>query len=262
MGYTVTSYSPGTFSWVDVFSTDFEKTRDFMNDVMGWTSKDFPTGEGRPDYTMFSKDGNVVAGGSPAFAEGMPSFWSNYVTVNDLDAVLARVEELGGSVTMPAMDVLTSGRMATIADPTGAPLSLWQAGDHIGAEMVNTVGAMCWNDLMTNDVDKAQQFYGELFGWTFDEPDSSGYVMIRNNGRMNGGMMMNTPDIGEMPPAWNVYFTVASIEDAIRSVNARGGSVLMQPTSMESGTFSVIADPAGAVFSIIEMSVPPDEWEE
>lgn len=262
MGYTVSSYPHGAFSWADVFSTDFEQSRSCMKKVMGWTDKDFPTGEGRPDYTMFYKDGKVVAGGAPGFAEGMPSFWSSYVTVDDLDEVLGRVEELGGTVTMPAMDVLTSGRMATIQDPTGAQVSLWQPGDHIGAELLNTVGAMGWNDLMTPDLDKAQKFYGDLLGWTYDDGDADGYVIIRNKGRMNGGMMSMTPEMGDMPPSWTVYFSVASIEDAVQKVKEAGGSILKEPTPMDGMTFMVVADPTGAVFSLVEMSEPPDEWEE
>lgn len=261
MSFTVTSYPDGTFSWADVYSTDIASTKTFMTSLLGWTSKDMPTEEGKPDYTMFFKDQHVVAGGSPTYMDGMPSFWSNYISVSDLDAMVAKAEKLGAKITMPAMDVLDAGRMAVITDPTGAAVSLWQPNKHIGADLVNTVGAMAWNDLITPDLEKAQSFYADLFGWTYEDA-GGGYQVIKNNGRMNGGMMEMTKEMGDMPPAWNVYFTVASIDDSIAKLTEMGGSVLMEPSKGDHGTIAVVADPTGAAFSIIEMAVPPDEWEE
>src|SRR3989338_2960450 len=121
MSYTVTKYPQGTFSWTDVSSTNFEATKKFMTSLMGWTGTDMPAGNGM-NYTMFYVDGKTVAGGNqmPPSMKGMPSFWNNYVTVDNVDAMAKKAEELGGTVIMPAMDVLDSGRMAGIQDPTGA----------------------------------------------------------------------------------------------------------------------------------------------
>ena len=54
----------------------------------------------------------------------MPPAWGGYVTVNDVDAVVAKVAGLGGQVLMPPTDIPTVGRFATIQDPQGATLSL------------------------------------------------------------------------------------------------------------------------------------------
>ena len=68
MNYTVTQYPQGTFSWVDFFSTDVSTSKAFYSALFGWTSEDMPSGEGKPDYTMFYLDGRVVAGGGPTYA--------------------------------------------------------------------------------------------------------------------------------------------------------------------------------------------------
>jgi uncharacterized protein len=81
MSYTVTKYPHGTFSWADVFSTDITKTTEFMKTLMGWTTQEIPM-EGRPSYTMFYLDGKKVAGGSPTFVPGMPSYWNNIISVD------------------------------------------------------------------------------------------------------------------------------------------------------------------------------------
>jgi len=182
MNYTVTSCPTGTFSWADIASTDIKASKAFLEALLGWTSVDMPTGEGRPDYTMFYLDGKEVTGGSPTFMQQLPSFWSSFISVSNVDEAVAKAEKLGAKVVMPAMDVLDSGRMATIQDPTGATVSLWQPNTHIGAKVVNTVGAMCWNELYIKDAQKAHEFFGALFAWTF-ETDETGYITIMNQGR-------------------------------------------------------------------------------
>ncbi len=56
----------------------------------------------------------------------MPPAWGCYVTVDQVDATVARVTALGGKVVVPAMDIPGVGRMAVIADPQGATLSVMQ----------------------------------------------------------------------------------------------------------------------------------------
>src|SRR5882724_8599368 len=118
MAFTVTKYPAGTFCWADVYSTDIAKTKPFLTALFGWSSEDIPTSEGQPDYTMFSLDNKNVEGGSPTFMKDMPSFWSNYVCVDNIDEMTNKAEKLGAKITMQPMDVLDSGRMSSIQDPT------------------------------------------------------------------------------------------------------------------------------------------------
>ncbi len=262
MSYFVNKYPQGAFSWADFFSTDIEKSKAFYTGLFDWTYEDMPTGEGRPDYTMFSLEGKYVAGGSPTFDPNMPSFWSSYITVENVEAMAKKAQELGGKITMPPMDVLDSGRMATITDPTGAMVSLWQPKNHIGAGVVNTVGAMCWNELYTNDLEKAREFYGKLLGWTFEVDSKNGYVSIKSGNRYNGGMMAISPEMGPMPPNWAVYFTVKNMEESLKKVLELGGKVDAQPMKIDPGVFAIVTDPAGAYIVLLEMSSGPEPWEE
>ncbi len=264
MSYTVTKYPQGTFSWADFFSTDIAASKKFLTGLFGWTFEDMPTEKGKPDYTMFSLDGKYVAGGSQTFDPKMPSFWMSYVTVNNVDEMVKKAESFGAKVKMPPMDVFDAGKMAVIEDPTGASLSLWQPKKHIGAGIVNTVGAMCWNELYTKDVKKAQDFYAKLFGWTFETDEKTGYVTIKNNGRMNGGMMAIAPDMEQagMIPNWTVYFTVKNMAESVAKVKELGGHVYLDSKPISVGKISMIGDSAHAHFIIMEMSVPPNEWVE
>jgi predicted enzyme related to lactoylglutathione lyase len=71
-------------------------------------------------------DGQSVAGMYPMTDEipaEIPSHWRVYFMVGDVDAAVARAEELGGSVLYPAMDI-GMGRYAVLADPTGAAFAV------------------------------------------------------------------------------------------------------------------------------------------
>ncbi|MGI8420054.1 MAG: VOC family protein [Candidatus Levyibacteriota bacterium] len=186
-----------------------------------------------------------------------------YITVENVDELAAKVEALGGKVVMPAMDVMDAGRMVGIQDSTGANVSLWQAKKHIGAQVVNTVGAMGWNELYTKDLEKAKQFYGDLLGWTYAvDEKNEGYTLIKNNGRNNGGMFLMTTEMGSMPPHWTVYFTVKNLDESIAKVKELGGQIHMPTKDISIGKIAMIADPTGAAFMIAALSVPPEGWVE
>ena len=143
---------------------------------------------------------------------------------------------------MGPMDVFDSGRMLHIQDPEGAHLGLWQPQQHIGAGIVNTVGAMCWNELLTRDANAARAFYGALLGWEFDGNEH--YIDIINRGRSNGGILQMDESFGEMPPMWMVYFRVADIDAAMQRVEDLGGRVVTQKMEApNTGWFTVSGRP-------------------
>jgi predicted enzyme related to lactoylglutathione lyase len=83
--------------------------------------------------------------------------------VSDADATTAKVTAAGGTTIVEPIDVMTFGRMAMFLDPLGAPFSVWQAGDHIGAAIVNEPNTLCWNEMACRDPEAAVRFYGEVF---------------------------------------------------------------------------------------------------
>ena len=263
--YKVTKFPHGTFSWADTSSMDGAAAKQFYAELMGWDIEETPMGDGE-FYSMFKKDGSYTAALSQIneeqAASGMPSMWTSYVTVDDIDSLTSKVTELGGTVVMEPFDVLESGRMMVLIGPTGEGLALWQPKNHIGAGVVNDVGALTWNELMTTDPQKAQDFYGGLLGWTFDKSEHMEYYTIKNNGRPNGGIFP-TPEGMEAPPNWTVYFAVADIEKTVAKATELGGTVIMPATEAQGvGTFATLADPAGAVFAVITYLEGGDPWEE
>jgi predicted enzyme related to lactoylglutathione lyase len=245
-----TSYAPGTFSWAELATSDAEAAKAFYTSVLGWDYEDNPIGEGQV-YSMALRDGRHVAA---LFGVGdQPPHWNCYVTVESVEDAAQRAGELGGRVLAEPFDVMDVGRMAVIADPAGAALCLWEPRSHIGASLVNTPGALTWNDLVTPDADGAARFYGDLFGWTAMEiPDAGGYRVIRNGERCNGGIMPLDPERmgASTPPSWMPYFGHEDVERLVGEIEGLGGRVLNGPVPMPQGTIGVFADPQGAVFAL------------
>ena len=244
-----TSYPPGTFSWVDLQTDDLDRAKGFYSDLLGWSYEDLPIGDGSV-YAMAKVQGHSVAGLGERQDESMPPHWNCYVTVEDADASAARAAELGANILAAPFDVFDAGRMSAFADPQGAVLSVWQPKDNIGAGLVNVVGALTWNDLVTPDVEASSRFYSALFGWEIAEvPGSDGqYWSITNGGRLNGGML---PIIEGGHPAWNLYFACEDTDAAAAQANELGGETFMGPMDVPNGSrFAILRDPGGAVFSV------------
>jgi predicted enzyme related to lactoylglutathione lyase len=244
-----TSYPVGTFSWVDLQTDDLDRAKSFYGDLLGWSYGDVPIGDGAV-YSMAQVQGHNVAGLGERQDESMPPHWNCYVTVEDADASAARAAELGATLLAEPFDVFDAGRMAAFADPQGAVLSVWQPKENIGAGLVNAVGALTWNDLITPDVEASADFYRALFGWAIAEIEGSGgqYWSITNGGRLNGGIMPLPPG-GH--PAWNLYFACEDTDATLAKAKELGGETVMGPMDVPNGSrFAILRDPSNAVFSV------------
>jgi predicted enzyme related to lactoylglutathione lyase len=166
-----------------------------------------------------------------------------------------RATGLGAKVFAPPFDVMDAGRMAVLQDPTGAVFHVWQAGKHIGAQLLDEPGALCWTELATNDTKTAEKFYTSLFGWTAKTSNDAGmeYTELTNQGRPQAGLMAITPQMGNMPPAWTPYFQVTDVDATTAKAKSLGGQVFMGPQDIPKvGRFSVLADPQGAPFCVFK----------
>jgi uncharacterized protein len=256
-------YAPGTFCWVELGTTDGEAAKKFYTALFGWDSDDQPMGPGGV-YTMLKQDGKDVGAlyqMPPDMTEqGMPPHWLSYVSVENADETAAKAKSLGATLMKEPFDVFTVGRMSVIQDPTGAVFAIWQAGTHSGAGVVNVPNSFCWNELSTPDTTKAGDFYEGLFGWGKDTRDMGvfTYTSFLNGERTAGGMYSPTPEMGEIPPNWQVYFAVADPDATAAKAKELGANVIVPPDDIpETGRFAVIQDPQGAAFGIIKLLNPP-----
>jgi predicted enzyme related to lactoylglutathione lyase len=251
-----TQYTPGTFSWADLSTTDQDAAKAFYGGLFGWEITDMPVDENTV-YSMASIGGKAVGAISPQPQQqrdaGVPPAWNSYITVVDADAAVQRAQDLGATVHAPAFDVMQAGRMAVIQDPQGAYFLVWQPNEHIGASLVNAPGALSWNELGSPDLDGSARFYGELFGWSTSQMEGSEmpYLIIQNSeGASNGGIRPPMPP--DTPAFWLVYFAVDDIAAAAAKVSQLGGAVLAEPMDIGIAKIGVFQDPQGAVFALYD----------
>jgi predicted enzyme related to lactoylglutathione lyase len=117
--------TPGLISWNELATHDAAASAKFYTSLFGWTREDMDMGGFT--YTVFKTGERSVAGmiQLPPEAKDMPVMWLNYVTVENLEAAVAKARELGAQVCKD-ITAMQMGRFAVISDPQGAVVGLWQ----------------------------------------------------------------------------------------------------------------------------------------
>ena len=255
---TFSKHDPGTFTWVELATTDTAAAKAFYASLFGWSFVDTPAG---PDmiYTRLQLGGQDVAALYPQQKEqrdhGVPPNWMSYVTVESADRTAAKAKDLGGKLLMDPFDVMTHGRMAVVQDGGGAVFALWEPRNHIGVQRRDDVNTLCWNELYVHDVAAAKAFYTALFGWTA-KTDAGGYTEWRQGETAVGGMIAIDPQWGPMPPHWLPYVSVADCDAMAAKAQKSGGKVMMPAEDVANvGRFALLTDPQGAAFAIIKLDM-------
>lgn len=253
----VQSYPQGVPSWVDLSTTDVDAAIGFYAALFGWEAEDQGPESGH--YHLFRLRGLEVAGVGPA-APDQPPAWTTYVAVDDADEATARATAAGGEVLVPPMDVLDAGRMALIADPTGAVLGMWQPNRHLGARLVNEPGTWIWSECSTPEPAAVAVFYRSTFGWEVAPmDDGEGYLVATVGGREIAGVLPMAGDGWEgVPPMWMPYFADPGVDTFASRVSSLGGTLIVAPFDTPAGRTAVIADPTGAAFAVITPSAVDD----
>jgi len=114
------------------------------------------------------------------------------------------------------------------------------------------LGAPTWIDLLTSDLDRAQNFYGTVFGWTFESagPEYGGYVTAAKDGRPVAGLMGNNPEF-RTPDGWTTYLHSADVAATLAAATAAGAVTRGEPMEVkDKGWMATLTDPTGAFFGL------------
>ncbi len=249
-----TGYPDGAPCWADLNTPDLAGAQRFYGALLGWTFDEPDPAMGH--YSTARRDGKSVVGMAPKQpGMDMPSLWSVYLKTSDADASARRIEAGGGQLLVPPMEIPGQGRMLFAFDPTGAAFGMWEPATHTGAQLFDEPGAMCWHEVNSRDGAATDAFYRSLFpyeqtqvgdGTNFD------YTVWYLDGTAVGGRMQMTPDWGEVPPHWGIYFAVDNCDAAATKVAELGGKLMHGPFDSPHGRIAVVADPYGATFSVIQ----------
>jgi uncharacterized protein len=242
----------GAPCWIDIFTSDPEAARSFYGELFGWTSEE-PNPE-MGGYFNFSKDGVVVAGGMHNDGTHQtPDRWSVWLHVEDAKERLDAAVKLGAEVVVPAMDVADLGVMASVVDPGGALIGMWQPGEHKGFGVIDEPGAPTWFELHTRAYAESLDFYRTVFGWdtsvASDVPEFR-YTTLGEGDAALAGVMDDSVFPGAGPALWHVYIQVADVDATVARVTELGGTIGHQPEDTPYGRLAEAFDRTGTMFKL------------
>jgi predicted enzyme related to lactoylglutathione lyase len=250
----------GTPAWVELVTPDLDGACAFYAGVLGWRVVQARQFEETGRYGFGLVRGRPTAGIGAATTEH--ATWTTYFAVHHVDESCSTVRRHSGRVLLPPVRVGSQGRAALVADPLGGVVGLWQAASHIGTQIVDEPGAVCWNELMTTCPTTARSFYTALFGHRHQPaPGPDDYTMTAPPdpyGRAIAGIGPLPDDeadaawAGEQP-FWMTFFAVDDVDRALGSVADGGGRILSGPRRSPYGRLAVCADPCGARFTVIRL---------
>lgn len=255
----IRSKQQGVPTWADCATTDLDAAERFYSTVFGWTPERMRGADGNL-YSVQRLDGAMVAGlyelDPRLRSMGVPPHWGTYMHVDDVAATLERVKAAGGTVLEEPITEPGVGTIAIIQDPVGGFLRLWHPEPEHGAEIFDVPGAMTWNELCTKEPEKAAAFYAAVFGVAVERMGlPTPYITLNVAGRPVAGILKQTPEMGDFPTSWDVYFATDDVDRAAETAIAAGGTVLRAPFDVPGGSrMAVLQDPQGAVFEVIRMS--------
>ena len=241
-------YPAGVPCWVDVLVPDPARAMQFYGELLGWEF----AGPGPGEYYEARLRGRPVAGVA-ARPAGAPTAWTTYVSVASASGV---TKAAGDGVLVEPLDALPAGRVAVLADPTGAAIGLWEPAERPGCQLVNEASAYAMSALRTPEPEAAARFYHDVFGWEVEE-FAPGVSLFRLPGYVGGEPAQPVPrDVvavmakDDGPARWSVDFWVGDADAVAVRAPELGGDVVVPPFDSVPKRQAVLADPAGAVFSV------------
>jgi predicted enzyme related to lactoylglutathione lyase len=241
--------------WADLFTSDPDGATKFYCDLLGWTSLTVQQ-KGKP-YTIFSNDGKPVAGLAPhsAAAEKHLSKWIGFLAVDDINVALAAAQKYGAVVHAPARNFPDRGYQAIIGDIEGVPVGLLQSssGDSVDAEP--RTGDWNWFEIYVHSPKKVADFYKDTLNYDVmadTRGETKNEYLLATNGQNRGGIAQ-VPDGDDNRPSWLGVIRVTDLDLMLSRVAGLGGTVLVQPRSVEFGSrFAIILDPTGGTVGLVQ----------
>ena len=116
-------------------------------------------------------------------------------------------------------------------------------------------GEFCWLDLAASDAGRAQQFYAQAFGWTFqDQPTLGGCLTRCHAGSRAVGSLYQLQQAHlerGVPSHWTPYIAVGHMDAALARVAAGGGRAVVLPLDFPgTARIALIQDAVGALVGL------------
>jgi len=247
----------GKVVFVELVTPDLAAAKTFYTGLFGWSFRDRPFGS--VPYAEATLENRPVAGllerPFPAGEHRQPA-WLGFFSVSNVDAAAKTALQNGGKILFQPHDVPDLGRDAVLQDPQGAAFGILASSSGDPPDYLAGPGEWIWSSLITTDADAAAGFYQAVFGYevfaTADDRNGQHLIVASDN--------YARASVNSMPgnavhsyPYWLNYVRVADAAKAAAKAVSLGGRVVVEPRPDRQGSMvAVVADPAGAVFGLLE----------
>lgn len=229
-----------TFTWCDLSTFRPSVTKPFYARLFGWQF------DGTSDYDYASVGGAEVAAvfqmPDKLREIGMPSFWMSYVSVPDVAAKVEIARGSGGRIELERPD------HALIRDPLGAGFTVYQDAQ---PAMPDGLGTRAGHAYFCSDIAAVEPFYKALFGWEFDALGESVWRVRSQDGEQMCFAYQLPDAVRGKEQYWAVLFNTGSLASATETALSAGATGHVS-TVLQEGPASLIHDPDGAAFFLIE----------
>jgi predicted enzyme related to lactoylglutathione lyase len=246
---------PGKFVWFELVTRDAPKAQAFYGEVLGWRTQDFSMGSSSYQMICTGDTLDTMIGGYAApRADGQPSHWISYVSVEDLDAAARSATAGGGKVIQPPADIGGGRRSARIADPQGAELCLFHNDGGDPPDGPAPLNAFFWNELHTHDPAGALAFYEKVVGYSHQSmasQEGGAYHILSRGGVDRAGVTHHLPK--DMTAHWLPYVHVAEVDVTLGRARKLGATIAMEAMEIPGvGRFGAWFDPTGAALAVMK----------
>ena len=242
----------GKVVWRDLLTNTPEESQRFYGELFGWQfeKQGLNIGIGGGGYTLIRHNGRLIGGIVDTNALGKDdniSQWITTMSVTDIDAAAGRVADAGGIVMAEPTAIGSRGQMAVVEDATGAVFAMIQTSEGDPPDHEPDFDGWLWDELWTNDVEKATDFYRSVIGFQHTDHDveDRNYRVLKVDDTPRAGVLAN-PFEGERP-VWVNYLRVKDPSAITARVEDLGGRILVGAQDRPiGGEVAVIAGPSGA----------------
>ncbi|BCL17520.1 VOC family protein [Micromonospora sagamiensis] len=231
-----TSTTPAVPDRVELVTTDVDAVRPFYTDLLGWTYAD-------------------ATGGATALADGLPAAelragpaparWWTVFAADDPATVRAAATSAGARL-----------HGDDVHDPLGGCFRLGSGATAVAPGP----GRPCWYEYMTVAPGDADRFHADGLGLRATVPPGApddSYVLLTGDGRpVAGRLALPAPLATVLPTGWMVYFAVSDPDAVAERAPRLGGRLLVPPRDVPTGRVATLADPGGAVFTVLRPAAP------
>jgi len=247
-------HTTGHVIWHDLLTNTPEASRRFYGELFGWTFEKPGIDIGLSsddDYMLIRHNGELIGGMldvNTLERDVNISQWVTMISVADIDTAVAGVLGNGGKVLTPATNLASRGSLAVLEDPTGALFAMIQARGGDPAVSEPELNAFLWDELWTNNVSVASDFYENVFGYKqLPLPEDVGreFSALGMSDKPLVGVLANPFD-GERP-VWVNYLRVADPAAVTEKVEQLGGRIIIDAQARPiGGQVAFVAGPSGA----------------